>query len=114
MDQPDPCALASAESPAGNSGRQRDSLFLLAQLHVEGRAEPIAVRVRNLSAGGLMAELPHPVPTDRAIDIDVRGIGRITGRIAWQTAGRIGVAFDQPIDPQRARKPVSGTATAKR
>ena len=39
--------------------------------------------------------------------IELRGIGEIGGRIAWATDGRIGVAFDQQIDPMRARKPVA-------
>jgi PilZ domain len=113
MDQPDSSIFANDEPSAPPAGRHRDSLFLLAHLRIEGQGEPIAVRVRNLSAGGLMAELPFPVPTDRAIDIEVRGIGWIAGRIAWQTAGRIGVAFDQSIDPRRARKPVGGADAGK-
>lgn len=92
-------------SPAGDRPRARDSLFLAANLR-SGTSPPIAIRVRNLSAGGLMAELPHPIPVDRAIEVEVRGLGWVAGRIAWQTEGRAGIAFDQPIDPQRARKPV--------
>ena len=34
----------------------RDSLFLVAQLTLDGQAEPVRVKVRNLSAGGMMAE----------------------------------------------------------
>ena len=34
----------------------RDSLFLFAQLTLDGQAEPVRVKVRNLSAGGMMAE----------------------------------------------------------
>lgn len=108
MDQSDSSIFVINTPVATSGGRHRDSLFLLANLRVEGQADPIAVRVRNLSSGGLMAELPFPVRTDRAISIDVRGIGWIPGRIAWQTEGRIGVSFDQPVDPQRARKPVGG------
>lgn len=93
-------------APVENGPRGRDSLFLLASLKVEGMAREIQVRVRNLSAGGLMAELPDPVSTESPVEIELRGIGRVTGRIAWQTEGRAGIAFDRPIDPQRARKPV--------
>ncbi|MGJ3626522.1 PilZ domain-containing protein [Sphingomonas sp. MMS24-JH45] len=70
------------------------------------------MRVRNISAGGLMAEVPEPItPENSAIRIEVRGIGWVSGRVAWQTEGRIGIAFDQEIDPRRARKPVTGSNT---
>jgi hypothetical protein len=93
-------------APADGGPRGRDSLFLLASLKIEGVRDEMSVRVRNLSAGGLMAELPEPVSPDSAVEIELRGVGRLTGRVAWQTEGRAGIAFDRPIDPQRARKPV--------
>jgi hypothetical protein len=53
-----------------------------------------------------MAELPEPIANDAPVEVDVRGVGWVRGRIAWQTEGRAGIAFDREIDPQRARKPV--------
>ena len=95
-----------AETPRG-----RDSLMLSAQLRIVSRGgAAVPVRVRNLSAGGLMAELPDPVPNDSAVEVEVRGIGWVSGRIAWQTEGRAGIAFDRDIDPQLARRPVGVTA----
>lgn len=103
-------ALDPASDPADGRPRGRDSLFLLAQLRVAGAAAPIPVRVRNLSAGGLMAELPGPIDADARIEVEVRGIGWVPGRIAWCTEGRAGIAFDRDIDPQAARKPVGKVA----
>lgn len=94
---------AAKEGPRG-----RDSLFLMANLRVKGIGETLSVRVRNLSPGGLMAELPDPVVPDCAVEVEVRGIGWVPGRVAWQTEGRAGIAFDREIDPRRARKPVGG------
>ncbi|WP_375270181.1 PilZ domain-containing protein [Sphingomonas sp.] len=104
--------------PGVNAGtpatRGRDSLFLMAQLRVGGGA-PVEVRVRNLSAGGLMVELPFPIAPEGNVEVDVRGLGWIAGRIAWQIEGRAGVAFDREIDPQRARKaPGDAQPTVKR
>lgn len=93
--------------------RGRDSLFLMARLRRPGAAESVPVRVRNLSPGGLMAELSEPLEHDAAVEIEVRGLGWIPGRIAWHTEGRTGIAFDRLIDPQRARKPV-GAGKAER
>ena len=91
---------------AAKPDRGRDSLFLLAQLKVADSPDELTVRVRNISAGGLMAELPEPVAPDAAVNIQVRGLGWLAGRIAWQTEGRAGISFDQAIDPQLARRPV--------
>jgi PilZ domain len=97
-----------AAAAADPSAAKRDSLFLNANLRRVGDARILAVRVRNISAGGLMVEVAEPLGSDDAVEVEVRGIGWIRGRVAWHTEGRTGIAFDNPIDPQRARKPVSG------
>lgn len=94
--------------PAGNRVEPRDSLFLMADLRIAGSATVQHVRVRNLSAGGLMAELPTGLGQGVEVEVDVRGIGWVTGHIAWSAAGRVGIAFANPIDPMMARKPVTG------
>jgi hypothetical protein len=104
MDHIDRRANAASELPA----RGRDSLYLNANLRRVGDERVTPVRVRNLSSGGLMAEVADPLDADAAVEIEVRGLGWIKGRIAWHTEGRAGIAFDREIDPQRARKPVSG------
>ena len=101
----DPAANLDADDPARQRNEARDSLFLVARLTVGGMPGE-QVRVRNLSAGGLMAEYPAAVESGTAVRIELRGIGEIGGRIAWATDGRIGVAFDSHIDPMLARKPI--------
>ena len=101
-----------AERDAPKPPRHRDSLFLTALLRLEGEATEQEVRIRNLSAGGMMAELGRVVPIGSGTTLQVRGIGEVTGRVAWCAEGRIGIALDAPIDPKRARKPVgNGTRT---
>ena len=102
-----------ADEEARQRHEARDSLFLSAKLTVEGMPGE-QVRVRNLSAGGLMAEYPAPIDSDTRVEIELRGIGAVGGRIAWATDGRIGVAFDQHIDPMLARKPVAVRPTPRR
>ncbi len=99
---------AGAE-PATKRTRSRDSLFLVAQLRLAGEPSVREVRVRNLSEGGLMIELDRMVAVGTAVTLDLRGIGEITGKVAWCVEGRLGIALDAPIDPKKARKPV-GTA----
>ena len=101
----DPLSTLSADDFAGQRAGARDSLMLAAQFRIAGKTET-QVRVRNLSPGGLMAEVPQPIDAGTAVEVEVRGVGWIGGRIAWYTEGRVGVAFDREIDPMLARKPV--------
>lgn len=91
---------------AGKRVRRRDSLYLAARLRVEG-GEPVEVRVRNLSEGGLMAEGAPPAAIGTAVTVELRNLGAVPGKVAWYTENRAGIAFDVAIDPHRARKPVA-------
>lgn len=84
----------------------RDSLFLKAELRFIDGDDCGEVRIRNLSAGGLMAEAPVQTKRGDDVQIELRNIGRVTGHVAWVAQGRFGIAFDHPIDPKLARKPV--------
>ena len=84
----------------------RDSLFLQAQLRFVGGEDCGEVRVRNLSAGGMMAQAPVIAKRGDRVEVELRHIGRVTGYVAWVAKQRFGVAFDHEIDPKLARKPV--------
>lgn len=101
---------ADADTVFASIGRQRDrdSLFLSGTLKLDDDDAMQEVRVRNLSEDGLMVDLDRPVAVGTAATLDMRGVGRITGKVAWCTQGRIGIALDRPIDPRLARKPVGG------
>ncbi|CAN5261800.1 hypothetical protein BH09PSE3_BH09PSE3_05770 [soil metagenome] len=88
---------------------QRDSLFLSATIKVQGLATPITVRVRNLSNGGMMIDGNARLVPGQSVETDLRGIGPVSGIVAWVEAGRAGVAFDDMVDPKLARYQV-GTA----
>ncbi len=107
MDQfsTDPLHASLSDDPALQRSGSRDSLLLSAQLRM-GETVDVTVRVRNLSSGGLMAEYAQPVVQGAPVEVEVRGVGWIQGRIAWAAEGRIGIAFEREIDPMAARKPV--------
>lgn len=84
----------------------RDSLFLTANLRFQTGGEEGQVRIRNLSEGGLMAEAAIQATRGTRLEIELRNIGWISGKIAWVAEKKIGVAFDHPIDPKIARMPV--------
>lgn len=107
-------ALGS-DTPQGGTDSQRrderDSLFVFARLKHEGQAgEGHNVRVRNVSSGGLMADAPEDFRQAARVEIMLEGVGLVRGAVAWAESGRIGVAFDHPIDKTLARKPRTAKA----
>jgi hypothetical protein len=111
MTLPDPTVSIVPDGQGSAPVRKRDSLFLLARLQIDGAGPVYDVRVRNLSEGGLMAELNQVVKTDTPVLLELRGVGGVAGRVVWCEQGRMGIAFDQSIDPRAARKPVGGGGT---
>lgn len=87
----------------------RDSLFLLADIRVEQNAEVHRVRVRNLSDGGMMGEGNMRVQRGHRLAIDLRNVGTVAGTVAWVQDNRFGIAFDEEIDSQLARRPLQAT-----
>lgn len=98
------------ESPARGPARSapRDSLFLMTSFTTLEGAPLGKARVRNLSASGLMADCERAIPVDARVSFELRGVGQVKGLVAWSKGDKIGIAFDSPIDPQLARRPVSG------
>lgn len=81
----------------------RDSLFLMADLRLEGAEALERVKVRNLSAGGMMAEGPVRVLRGSRLSVKLRNIDWVDGSVAWVQDNRFGIAFDREIDPALAR-----------
>ena len=99
--------VMSTESTAKKRQAARDSLFLSTDVTVAGARKPVTVRVRNLSPGGMMIDSNAIFHEGVTISADLRGIGAVSGKIAWIMEERAGVAFDEEIDPKEARAPVA-------
>jgi hypothetical protein len=90
---------------------ERDSLLLIAQVRVDGGdGGEYRVKVRNLSAGGMMGEGDAPVSRGMVVSVGLRNIGWIEGTVAWKQDDRFGIAFVEEIDPKVARAPVAAGA----
>jgi len=85
----------------------RDSLFLLAQLRLDGDSAEYRVKIRNLSAGGAMAEGEVKVARGAQVSVELRNIGWVDGSVAWKQDNRFGIAFAAEIDPKLVRLPVN-------
>lgn len=86
----------------------RDSLFLLADIRIEQASQVHRVRVRNLSDGGMMAEGNLKVQRGHRVEVELRNIGAVAGSVAWVQDNRFGIAFDEEIDSQKARRAQQG------
>lgn len=81
----------------------RDSLFLMTDLvFADGRPEA-RVKVRNLSAGGMMIEGDLRMKRGTRLAAELRNIGAVAGVVVWVRAPRFGIAFEEEIDPRLAR-----------
>jgi len=101
-------AQDDGQARRGRRTAGRDSLFLSATIQKNGQAarDLAPLRVRNLSAIGLMADYLDLAIVGEPVIVTMRGIGVVAGKVAWIRRGRIGVTFDVEVDPLKARKPV--------
>lgn len=93
---------------------RRDSLLVMTQLSDEAGRVVAQARVRNLSATGMMAECSVGFRAGDRVAGELRGAGPVEGVVTWVRNGRIGIRFDERIDPQAARRPIGGQGTASR
>lgn len=85
----------------------RDSLFMQANVLVPGQQAPVPVRVRNLSPGGMLAEAPiRGLAQGATLEVELRNVGFVPGRVVWVGEGKFGIAFDHSVDPQAVRRQV--------
>lgn len=108
--QPDSDTIARDDAACDRSSGRLN--FFLGTNLKSGSHEAVPARVRNLSAGGMMVEFHEVpdldlVPGDQVV-AELRNIGRVNGAVAWIDGRRLGMRFEKPIDPERARRPVGG------
>lgn len=100
----------TADDAASPVRPKRDSLFLLAELRDGQGAQLGSIRIRNLSATGLMGECARPLDKDARVTVSLRNLGDIQASVSWWRDGRIGLAFDMAIDPLAVRRPIASGA----
>ena len=80
---------------------RRSDERLIAMLRVakvtDAQGQEQLVRVRNVSAGGLMAEIGHPVNVGDMVEIELSS-QKVPSTIVWIREGTAGFKFNQNID----------------
>jgi hypothetical protein len=97
-------------SDSDNRNISRNSLFILAEVRLDGQADEHRVKVRNLSAGGIMVEGPLKVTRGARVSVNLRNVGWVEGTVAWVQENRFGVAFADDVDPAAIRMAPPSTA----
>jgi hypothetical protein len=104
--------LDTQDSYACLRSDSRQSMFLQSAIRRPHDPAEYSIRIRNLSAGGLMADCAFAFEEGEAVWVSIRAVGTAVGTVAWYRAGRLGVQFDVAIDPALARQPVGGRTEA--
>lgn len=99
---------------ATRRGAARHSFFLLANILDEQESVAGRLRVRNLSATGLMGDTELALERGSHWTVELRGIGQVRGHIVWAREGKVGMVFESPVNPQLALKSVGKSRQAVR
>ena len=86
---------------------RRSSLFVMGVIKVGDSSEWVPIKIRNLSASGLMAEGKVVCAQGDRVRVEAKGKVDAEGSVAWIVDGRIGIAFDALIDPEELKQPVA-------
>ncbi|HVL78248.1 MAG TPA: PilZ domain-containing protein [Sphingomicrobium sp.] len=64
---------------------------------LRGATEEQLIRVRNMSAGGLMAECSRPPQVGETVEVEFSS-QKIPSSVVWTREGLVGLKFDQTVD----------------
>ncbi len=88
-------ACEAAPAPERRRSIRQTSIFQVAKLTAPG-IEELCI-LRDISPGGLKAEVYLPVAVGAAVRVEFRTGHDVCGRVAWASDGSIGIAFDAPV-----------------
>ena len=104
--RPDETLAASGTASGAASGKRneaRDILVITASMRLGRERIARDVTVRNISANGLMIERNSLAEIGTPVWLHLDGAGDVTGKLAWCTEGRMGIALDTAIDPDEIK-----------
>lgn len=78
----------------------RENLTLIADMRVDGLDGDHTIKVRNLSASGMMGEGPIDMMRGAGVAVRFRYADWTHGSIVWVQSDRFGIAFRDEIDPE--------------
>lgn len=88
----------NAQSGKAEADRAKRKALLATARLVDKSGDTVSVRVRNLSQTGLGGVASDPLESGAAYHVELKGIGRVDGRIVWTNGTRFGMQFDREIE----------------
>ena len=89
----------STQVPRPTERRTEDRLIaILPVAKIVSESANYICRIKNISAGGLMAEVVCPLEVGAQIYIELNSEQRIPGQVVWTREGSVGIKFDQDVD----------------
>ena len=77
---------------------ERAPIVGMAEIWKNGRSLGKA-QIRDLSEGGVGVTGMLYATKGEPLEIELNGIGRVHGKVAWVGDGSFGIDFDKPVDP---------------
>lgn len=93
------CFLLTTQVPRPTERRADPRVLpFLPLARLERAAGESLCRIRNISAGGMMAEVSEPLEAEEAVTIEIHSHRRIPARVAWIRGPNAGFRFDETVD----------------
>ena len=98
---------ADADDPRNRRESARHRVLLVREIQTEGMAEPVRIRVRDISARGMMAEASVRMQEGERLILHLADGGQVAGAVLWVRGLSFGIIFesDLPLDQLRGRPP---------
>lgn len=91
------------DTPEIHREKSRESTFLTAAVVFDGSPQQVTARVRNVSSGGMMIDTGTTREKGLGVTVQLKNVGEVRGTVAWSTSSRMGITFENEIDPHLAR-----------
>ncbi len=94
------------EVAALSRGADRDSLFMQASLILPGQPIPWSCACAICPPAECSRRRRPRIAQGTTVEVELRNVGQVPGRVVWAGEGKFGIAFDRPVDPQAVRRQV--------
>ena len=84
------------EEELGARDEKRHPLIWKGEIHFAQDSNP--VRLRNVSAGGALVDVPVDYPVDAEVLLDLGGAGQFFAIVQWVCGDQAGLRFTKPFD----------------
>lgn len=89
--------ISATATRGGRKRRDQRTLTLLIVGRITGRRYDGLCRIRNISAGGLMAEICTSFDIGEPVRIELRNGQSANGVVRWMREDELGIQFEQPL-----------------